>query len=161
MKHERQTGARSFLDQPEINVLLFALLLNFPWEILQAPLFKGMTEGSHWEAVKVCTRATFGDAVIMLVAYSIVAAGSRNRLWLRKPRWLEMTAFITAGLVITMVIEYLATRTDFWAGTWEYSASMPTLPLLGTGLMPVLQWILIPPLVAWFVRRQLNWGNGE
>jgi hypothetical protein len=32
---------------------------------------------------------------------------------------------------------------------------MPRLPLLGTGLAPLLQWLLIPPLVAWLVRRQI------
>ena len=30
---------------------------------------------------------------------------------------------------------------------------MPRLPILGTGLMPMIQWLVIPPLVLWFVRR--------
>jgi hypothetical protein len=33
---------------------------------------------------------------------------------------------------------------------------MPTLPVLGTGLLPLLQWIFLPPLIAWFVHRQLT-----
>ncbi|WP_205527550.1 hypothetical protein [Halomonas sp. JS92-SW72] len=32
---------------------------------------------------------------------------------------------------------------------------MPTLPLLGTGLAPLLQWLLLPPLIVWLARRQL------
>ena len=60
---------KGLLDQPETNILIFALLLNYPWEFLQVPFFEGMAVASHWDAVKVCTRATFGDAVIMLFAY--------------------------------------------------------------------------------------------
>ena len=40
-------------------------------------------------------------------------------------------------------------------GRWEYAEAMPRLPLLGTGLAPLLQWLLIPPLVIWLVRRQI------
>lgn len=158
MKHQMQTVGRNVLNQPETNILIFAFLLNFPWEFLQAPLFKEMTDATHWEAVKVCTRATIGDAAIMLIAYSSVAAGGLNRWWFKKPRWLEMTAFIALGVIITIAIEYLATRTEHWAGAWEYSTSMPTLPFLGTGLTPLLQWILLPPIAIWFVRRQLSSG---
>ena len=51
-------------ELPELNVMLFALLLNYPWEFIQAPLFAGMAEAAHWEAVKVCSdrcRAAGGD----------------------------------------------------------------------------------------------------
>jgi len=30
------------------------------------------------------------------------------------------------------------------------------VPLLGTGLLPTLQWLLLPPVVLWFMRRQLS-----
>lgn len=39
---------------------------------------------------------------------------------------------------------------------WQYTEAIPTLPLLGTGLSPLLQWSLLPPLVLWLVRRQLT-----
>ncbi|WP_162899861.1 hypothetical protein [Halomonas sp. JS92-SW72] len=38
---------------------------------------------------------------------------------------------------------------------WQYGELMPTLPLLGTGLAPLLQWLLLPPLIVWLARRQL------
>lgn len=34
-------------EAPEFNVVLFALLLNFAREILQAPLYAGMADTSH------------------------------------------------------------------------------------------------------------------
>ena len=33
---------------------------------------------------------------------------------------------------------------------------MPIVPVVGIGLTPLLQWLLIPPLAIWFVRRQLK-----
>jgi hypothetical protein len=38
---------------------------------------------------------------------------------------------------------------------WSYAPAMPTLPILGTGVVPLLQLIVLPPLTIWFVRRQL------
>jgi hypothetical protein len=33
---------------------------------------------------------------------------------------------------------------------------MPIVPWIRVGLLPALQWLLLPPLVLWFVRRQLR-----
>jgi len=44
---------------------------------------------------------------------------------------------------------------------WAYSEAMPHLPVLGTGLLPLLQWLVIPPLVLWFIRRQIAPGYRE
>lgn len=41
----------------------------------------------------------------------------------------------------------------------RYAEAMPTLPVLGAGFAPLLQWTLLPPIVMWFVRRQLT-GRG-
>ncbi len=60
---------------------------------------------------------------------------------------------VAVGLVITIILEALATGP---LERWSYTSSMPTLPVLGTGLLPLLQWILLPPLTLWFVRRQLT-----
>jgi len=30
--------------------------------------------------------------------------------------------------------------------TWSYTASMPVVPFLGTGLTPLLQWLIVPGL---------------
>jgi hypothetical protein len=61
------------VDLPELNIGIFAFLLSFPWEILQSPFFQGMTEACHWDAVRICTLATFGDVSLMLATFWIVA----------------------------------------------------------------------------------------
>lgn len=32
---------------------------------------------------------------------------------------------------------------------------MPVVPVIGIGALPLLQWVLLPPLILWFARRQL------
>lgn len=138
---------------PEINVAIFAFLLNYPWEFLQVPFFAEMATAPHWDAVRFCTRATFGDAGIALVAFWLVAVGARSRLWILRPTAGHIAGFAGVGIAITVGFEWLAT--EVW-DRWAYSAAMPTLPLLGTGVLPLLQWTVLPPMIVWFVRRQLT-----
>jgi len=58
MRHTR----RQLLDLPEANIVVFAFLLNYPWEFLQTPLYEGMAGAPHWEAVKRCSVARDGTA---------------------------------------------------------------------------------------------------
>lgn len=141
-----------FLEIPELNVVVFAFLLNFVWEFLQAPFFESLAQKPHWEAVKLCTLATIGDAAIMLVAFWCVAAAARTRWWILSPNWRQLAGFVGLGMAITTALELAARAT----GRWDYSALMPVIPLLGVGLLPLLQWLVLPPLTAWFVRRHLT-----
>ena len=150
---------RTLTRNLEFNLVVFALLLNFPWETLQAPLFVGMGEAPYSEAIRGCLRATLGDAVIMLLAYWIVSVALGSRLWILAPTAVPLIGFIVLGVLITAVIEWLATR-GHWIGSWTYSAAMPVVPGVGIGLSPLLQWVMVPPLVVWFVRRQLSHGVG-
>lgn len=141
------------LDTPEFNIALFAFLLNLPWEFWQVPFFAGMPSTAHWEGVRACTRAAAGDAGIALAAFGAVAVLARSRRWILRPRRCEAIGFVAVGLLVTIVFEWLATGP---LERWRYAPSMPRLPLLGTGMLPVLQWIVIPPLVLWFVKRQVG-----
>ena len=143
---------------PEFNVMLFAFLLNYPWEFIQSPLFAGMSDKPHWEAVRGCTRAALGDAVIMLIAYWAVALLSRNRAWIAAPARRDVWTLLSIGVGITVIIEWLALH-GWWLASWSYSAVMPVIPGLGVGLVPVVQWVVLPPLVAALVGRQVRGGS--
>lgn len=139
---------------PEFNFLLFAALLNLPWEFMQAPLYAGMANARHWDAILVCTRATLGDGLIMLAAYWAAAMAARDRYWFADWQWPELGLFVATGVLITLVLEHLATRSTVPAWGWRYSEFMPVVPLVGVGLSPLAQWVLLPPLALWLVRRQ-------
>ncbi len=141
------------LDLPELNVALFAFFLNFVWEFWQISWFADIATASHLEGVKICTRATFGDVGIAVVAFWAVSLSEGTRSWTINPSRSNVISFILVGVVITVLFEWLATGV---LNRWAYVESMPTLPFLGTGLLPLVQWIVIPPLILWFVRRQLS-----
>ena len=143
-------------DAPETNIVLFGFLISFPWEMLQAPLYVGMAQAPHWSATLRCLVATLGDCVLFLLAFGMTGAIFRNRHWIRAATFLQVFWFTAIGLTVTVLIEAAAVRGIGW--NWRYTALMPRLPLLGTGLSPVLQWLILPPLMIRLVRGQLRSG---
>lgn len=149
----KQWVRRHLLDLPEFNVFIFAFLLNLPWEFWQVPFYEGVASALHWDATRMCTQAALGDAAMAVFAFWVVSVRVRTRSWVLKPTTSEVMGFVGMGLLLTVVFEWLATSI---LGRWTYAGSMPTLPFLGTGLLPLLQWILLPPLILWLTGRQLT-----
>lgn len=146
----------SALRWPEFALAGFAFLLNFPWEIIQSPLFAGMASMPHRDAVQYCTRAAVGDVGIMVIAFWIAAAASgRGRGWLLQSGRRPIAIFVITGVMISIGIELLATS-GRWLEGWTYSADMPVVWGVNVGLVPVLQWIILPPAAALLTRRQLR-----
>ena len=140
--------------QPWAALAMFAFLLHFAWEMLQVPAYRAMPDARHWDAVQTCLRATVGDVVLTLVAYSSVAAASRRRWWLGTPTAGTITGFVALGLVITIVVEALSV---YVLRRWAYAPGSPTI--LGIGITPLLQWTVLPPLTLWLARRHLGWTS--
>ncbi len=143
------------VDHPAFNVAIFALLLSLPWEFGQMWLYASASEMSHLRGIQICMAATLGDAVIMLIAFGIVAAVARSQDWVLAPKTPQIASFVVVGLAITIAVEIVATRTD-GAFSWRYTSAMPVTPLLGIGLAPLMMWLVVPLLVLWFVRRQIG-----
>lgn len=140
---------------PELNLAFFSFLLHFVWEMWQVPFFAGMTSTSHWSGVGICTRASFGDAAMAVTAFWAAALLRRSRHWLRSPRGAELAVYLAVGLILTVAFEWLATGP---LGRWSYGPEMPRIPVLGTGLLPLLQWVVVPPAALWITARQLRGG---
>lgn len=154
MKQQRVLRAlNTGLNQPEVNVAVFAFLLNFVWETWQLPLYEGAASIPYWNNLKGCTVATLGDVVIALSAFWITAGVIRSRWWIVHPTLRQIAGFVLVGVLVTIVLETWATGS---LHRRSYAEAMPTLPLLGTGLMPVLQWIVLPSVTIDFVGRQLT-----
>jgi hypothetical protein len=147
------THPQRLLNLPELNIAIFSFFLNFLWEIQQMPFFQISSEFSCLNRVKNCTLATVGDIGILLTAFWFVAVVSKSRQWFRQLRWWQLSNFILVGVVITVIFEALATGV---LDKWEYANIMPIVPFFSIGLLPLLQWILIPPTIIWFVKRQLS-----
>jgi hypothetical protein len=151
-KHQNIICSWRWLNVPEWNVGIFSFLLSFIWEIQQMPFYQVSNEFSCFARTRNCTLATVGDVGISLTAFWVVAALAKSRQWVQRPSRKQVVIFTLVGVVITVVFEALATGS---LGRWEYAESMPTIPFLGTGLVPLSMWLLMPPLTIWFVKRQL------
>lgn len=124
-----------------------SFFLHFFWEMAQISFFVGMVEAPHGDVVWLCIRATFGDANIAFGAYTLAACLSRDWFWIAKP-WSRsaLLIYLCVGLVVTIVFEYWATG---GGERWSYSERMPKLTWIGIGLVPIVQWVLLPVLLVY------------
>ncbi|HAI98319.1 TPA: hypothetical protein DCL30_02100 [Candidatus Peribacteria bacterium] len=125
-----------------------SFILNLFWENLQAPLYAGFT--SFHEHFWICFKAAGGDLLFMLVIYAALAIIHRDPFWISN----RQTYAHPATWIITPLIgALLAVAFELWAvyvaHRWQYAA-MPLIPVVATGLLPVLQMIVIPPLALFF-----------
>jgi hypothetical protein len=129
------------------SIYITAFLLHFVWEMWQVPFYTDMVNADHWQALLQCTKASLGDGVITLLAYllAIVVSG-RGRLGQFKNRITGWSVFLGAGLIITIGLELVATK---YLDRWQYSELMPIVPYLDVGLVPLTQWLVLPPLTLW------------
>ena len=143
-----------FDKEPEVHIATFGFFTAFIWEILQMPFFD-VGAATYWEKTLGCTRATFGDAGILVLAYTVVSILNRNRHWMHRPTYWMIGIYLLTGLGITVIIERLATNmpTESEWG-WRYSELMPLVPGTNIGLVPILMWLVIPLITLWFARRQ-------
>lgn len=129
---------------------LFSFVFHFAWEILQVPLFMKMPAASHWQGTLICLKATFGDVGIALASFAVAAFWQKDWRWFLSPTNGALAGYLATGVLITIAFEWHAV---YWAGRWSYSALMPIVPVLRVGAAPVMQWIVIPLVVLFFLQR--------
>ena len=138
---------------PEFNIAFFSFAFHFVWEFIQIPTYVGMSELDHWQGVLVCVRATFGDVGIALAAFWTASLAVRSRHWIETLKSVALGVYLSTALAITIVLEFAYTQVTH---RWVYSELMPRLPPFGTGLSPLLQWVVVPLLVLFVVKRQIR-----
>jgi hypothetical protein len=135
----------------------WVLLGNLAWESLQLPLYAVWQQPLR-ERVFAVAHCTVGDVLIAAAALLAALVISGNGRW-------PMARF---GRVAALATVFGATYTVFseWLNvvvrqSWAYSELMPRLPPLGTGLAPVLQWLVVPPVALWAMRLTLDRAPGS
>jgi hypothetical protein len=125
---------------PAARYLVAMLAMNLAWEIAQLPLYTLWAEGTPRKIAFAVLHCTGGD-VMGALAFALLL----TRAWDWPARgWGRVTIAATlAGVGYTVFSEWL--NVDL-RQSWAYTAAMPRLPPWGTGLAPVLQWLLLPPL---------------
>lgn len=123
--------------------LVATAVLDLAWETAQLPLYTIWTTGTLAERTFAVVHCTGGDVLIASVTLLAARMLVGTSQWPAKPS--DGTALTTVGLglVYTVFSEWLNTEIK---GSWTYSELMPIVPLIGIGLSPLLQWIVVPVL---------------
>ena len=118
--------------------------LNLAWEIGYLPFYTLWSNGKWEEIGYAVAHFTAGEILIALACAIAILAFSGWR-WLLPGRQsaIFLGIFIAFGVAYTVFSEWLNTAVR---KSWVYSALMPVLPLIGTGVAPLLQWIVVPAL---------------
>lgn len=123
-------------------VPVFALL-SLAWEIAQLPLYTIFTTGSVREIAFAVVHCTIGDILIGAAALVLALIATRAGPVARW-RFGAVAAVATAlGASYTVFSEWLNVGL---LRSWAYAEHMPVLPVVGTGLAPLAQWLVLPGL---------------
>ena len=137
-------------DLPELQLLIPGFGLSLLWEGLQSPFYTD-TFTAPWGTIAFNRlHCAGGDALIMLAAFWLVAL-RWGRGWIGTARWAPFGAFLVIGVAYTAYSEHVNVHL---VQRWAYSRWMPTIA--GIGLVPLLQWVVVPTLSVLYVRKRLR-----
>ncbi len=129
--------------------LLAAGAGNLVWEFGQMPLYTLWQSGTRREIALAALHCGAGDIGIAAGAVALGIAFAAAPGW-PEVRFIPVLFATTAfGVGYTVYSEHLNVVVR---QAWAYAPAMPVLPGLGTGLAPLLQWLLVPPLALLWAR---------
>ena len=82
---------------------------------------------------------------MILIIYWIGWALFRNPQWVLNPGTRGYLLMIVVGLMLAVMVEWNALLRT---GAWGYTEQMILIPILGVGLLPILQMVALPPATA-------------
>ena len=135
-------------------LFVISVLLNFPWEVAQMPLY---VEGGSWfEFALHCIVPSLGDGLIVMLIFCVGWVARRRSDWADQPGPAGYVLMLITGFSIAVIVEWMG---FYVIKRWSYTSSMPLLPGLGIGIVPVLQMLILPPIIFrlngwWLARRQ-------
>ncbi len=119
-----------------------AFALNLAWEIAQVRLYTLWTEANGLTVAWSLFHCTLGDVLIALALFALTGMVLRHADWPVSRPWAGGAIVVSGAMAYTAWSEWYNV---YRAGSWGYSASMPLI--FGIGLSPLLQWLILPPVL--------------
>jgi hypothetical protein len=133
------------------SIFVVAAVFNYAWELAQSPLYIGMENlGEVWWH---CFVASLGDGLLVLFIFAVGWMVLHRQDWFANPGVHGYAVMLATGLVISVSIEWIAVHI---LGRWAYIDRMPLVPGLRVGIVPILQMLVLPPLIFWVAAA---WGR--
>jgi len=128
--------------------LLVSLVLHLAWEIGQLPFYALWREAEPAFLAWAVVHCTAGDGLIALGTYAVASGLARGVDWPWRSPGRGLAALWASGLAWTVFSEW---RHVYRLGSWAYAETMPTVA--GIGLAPLAQWVVVPALALWWLRK--------
>ena len=132
-----------------------SLIFNLAWEIAQARLYTLWDDPNRWHVAGSILHCTLGDVVIGTSTFGLAAWLLRRVDWPIVRPCLGTAIVVTVAAIFTVWSEW---NNVYRLKLWAYAPEMPTI--FGIGLSPLLQWVLLPPLISMTFRilhRRVPW----
>jgi hypothetical protein len=125
-----------------LTLYVVAVTVNYLWELAQSPLYVGMERLSlvWWH----CLLASLGDGFLVLLIFAAGCLTLRSLYWFVRPGAKEYALMLAVGLVIGVGVEWMALH---FTRQWSYTSRMPLLPTVKVGITPVVQMLVLPPII--------------
>jgi amino acid transporter len=120
-----------------------AFVLNLMWEIAQVRLYTIWAEADGVSVAWALFHCSLGDVVIALAMFALAGMMLRRADWPAPRPWAGGAIVVLGAMAFTAWSEWYNV---YRAGSWSYTASMPTI--FGIGLSPLLQWLILPPVLV-------------
>jgi hypothetical protein len=123
-------------------IFVIAVIMNYVWELAQARLYVGLeySPAMLWH----CFVASLGDGVMVLLILSAGWLTLRRWDWFVRPGLLGFVVMTVAGFILAVLVEWVAVHI---LNRWQYTENMPRLPGVDIGLIPIVQMLILPPLI--------------
>jgi hypothetical protein len=122
---------------------------NLIWEVFQLPLYTIWRTASPAYLAFAVLHCWAGDLLIAMTAIGLGIAVA-GRPWPSRGYGRVAAVALVLGVAYTVFSEWLNVTVH---GHWSYAPAMPRVPPLGTGLAPLLQWIVVPSIAFALTRR--------
>ena len=116
-----------------------AFVLNLTWEFAQVRLYTLWAAADAMGIAGALLHCALGDVVIALAMFVLAGMALGCADWPVSRPWAGGAIVVIGALAFTAWSEWYNV---YRAGNWGYTANMPTI--LGIGLSPLLQWLILP-----------------
>ncbi len=139
----------------QVYLFVLAVPLNLIWEVAQISTYDFPESGFATNVVG-CFLSTLGDGLMILIIYWTGWSLFRDPQWVLNPRLKGYSLMMAVGIILAVIVEWNAV---YWTKAWVYNEQMIMIPVLGVGLFPVLQMIVLPPTTALLLQWMWRYRN--
>jgi hypothetical protein len=133
-----------------------AFVLNLVWEISHVRLYTIWMETDGLRIARAVFYCSLGDVVITLATFALAGIALWRADWPVSRPWAGGAIAVIGAMAITAWSEWY---NIYRTGAWSYTSDMPTI--YGVGLSPLLQWLIIPPVIVVVYRALLPFLFGK